>query len=77
MSNHSSKQQGTFEIKISRDLTPGTVLNVHSNVIDELHCRGPSSVIKLKGKIKIMCFPNFDYGFEYVIKKKNFFVFHD
>ncbi|TMW48237.1 hypothetical protein DOY81_006679 [Sarcophaga bullata] len=41
-------QRGTFEIKIDRSLTPGTVLNIHSNVIDELQCLGPSSVIKLK-----------------------------
>lgn len=53
-SNSSSSNQtiqGTFKIEINRDLTPGTVLNIHSNVIDELHCLGPSSVIKLKGNI--------------------------
>ncbi|XP_065358153.1 receptor-type tyrosine-protein kinase FLT3 [Calliphora vicina] len=41
-------QQGIFKIEISRDLTPETVLNIHSNVIDELQCLGPSNVIKLK-----------------------------
>ncbi|XP_037811240.1 receptor-type tyrosine-protein kinase FLT3 isoform X2 [Lucilia sericata] len=53
MSNASSSlsnriQQGMFKIEINRDLTPGTVLNIHSNVIDELECLGPSNVIKLK-----------------------------
>lgn len=44
-------KHGTLEIKLGRSLTPGTVLNIHTNVIDELQCLGPSSVTKLKGNI--------------------------